>query len=317
MLAFCPLFWWALLLSDQYILLWAMEQQSGFGTQATVCMLHVSCIPSSFLIFCLAALALAGAQQVQSGGSAQKQLAGALGWFKNLGHSASNMVSGRSDDALEEPEYLKVKDYVAGQWRWQAPCAPAAAIAKFLTVKDFVACRECQQQGRFAFLQTNESHSCAVAAAAAVFLPLMPYNLQHVCVNGFVVLNPSALVHKSERVWARTHLVCDHGAHFNAADIFIARQIHEASLQSTKAGGGHARLLLVAWFHFLFSMCISSSYNCLLLLAWIHFLLSMSVSSANNCLLLVAWINFLFFQRAFPQQTAVCCLRLGFIFCFR
>lgn len=53
--------------------------------------------------------------QMQSGGGAKKQLAEAGRWFRALGASAGAALTGaRGDDALEEPEYLKVKDYVAG-----------------------------------------------------------------------------------------------------------------------------------------------------------------------------------------------------------
>lgn len=37
-------------------------------------------------------------------------VSGALAWLKGLQHSAQNMVAGRSDDALEDAEYLKVRD---------------------------------------------------------------------------------------------------------------------------------------------------------------------------------------------------------------
>jgi len=39
-------------------------------------------------------------------------VSGALQWFKSLQHSAQNMVSGRSDDVLEDAEYIKVRDYI-------------------------------------------------------------------------------------------------------------------------------------------------------------------------------------------------------------
>lgn len=40
--------------------------------------------------------------------------AGAIGsWFRSLQHSAQNMVSGRSDDSMEDPEYLRVRDYIS------------------------------------------------------------------------------------------------------------------------------------------------------------------------------------------------------------
>lgn len=46
-------------------------------------------------------------------GAAQQQgkppvVSGALRWFRNITHSANNMVKGKSDDSAESPEYLKV-----------------------------------------------------------------------------------------------------------------------------------------------------------------------------------------------------------------
>lgn len=40
------------------------------------------------------------------------KLNNAVSWFQNVGQTATNLVSGRNDDALEDPEYLRIKDYV-------------------------------------------------------------------------------------------------------------------------------------------------------------------------------------------------------------
>jgi sorting nexin-1/2 len=49
--------------------------------------------------------------QVQAS-NAKEKLTGALGWFKSLQHSATNLVQGKTDDSLEDPEYLKQRDYI-------------------------------------------------------------------------------------------------------------------------------------------------------------------------------------------------------------
>jgi sorting nexin-1/2 len=36
----------------------------------------------------------------------------AVNWFKDVGQSATSLVSGRNDDALEDPEYLRIKEYI-------------------------------------------------------------------------------------------------------------------------------------------------------------------------------------------------------------
>ena len=46
--------------------------------------------------------------QAESAASSRPAVGGALQWLRNLGHSAQNMVSGRSDDLAEDPAYLKV-----------------------------------------------------------------------------------------------------------------------------------------------------------------------------------------------------------------
>jgi sorting nexin-1/2 len=44
--------------------------------------------------------------------NAKEKLTGALGWFKSLQHSATNLVQGKTDDALEDAEYLKMREYI-------------------------------------------------------------------------------------------------------------------------------------------------------------------------------------------------------------
>ena len=43
------------------------------------------------------------------GGGSKKTLNGAVQFFKDLGHSATNLVHRRSDDEEEDPEYLKAR----------------------------------------------------------------------------------------------------------------------------------------------------------------------------------------------------------------
>lgn len=43
---------------------------------------------------------------------ARKKFAGVAQMFKDLQHSTANLMSGRSDDEEEDPEYLKVRDYI-------------------------------------------------------------------------------------------------------------------------------------------------------------------------------------------------------------
>lgn len=50
--------------------------------------------------------------QVQASGGAKKTLSNVSGWLQTLGHTAQNLVAGKTDDALEDPEYLKVRDYI-------------------------------------------------------------------------------------------------------------------------------------------------------------------------------------------------------------
>lgn len=41
-----------------------------------------------------------------------KKMDGAFQWFKTLQHSASNVLAGKSDESAEDPEYIKVKEYI-------------------------------------------------------------------------------------------------------------------------------------------------------------------------------------------------------------
>mmetsp|Transcript_17343 Transcript_17343/g.29662 ORF Transcript_17343/g.29662 Transcript_17343/m.29662 type:complete len:437 (-) Transcript_17343:572-1882(-) len=50
--------------------------------------------------------------QAEANASKPPAVNGALAWLKSLQHTAQNMVTGRSDDALEDAEYLKVRDYI-------------------------------------------------------------------------------------------------------------------------------------------------------------------------------------------------------------
>mmetsp|Transcript_21494 Transcript_21494/g.59509 ORF Transcript_21494/g.59509 Transcript_21494/m.59509 type:complete len:451 (+) Transcript_21494:211-1563(+) len=50
--------------------------------------------------------------QAESSAGKAPAVNGALQWFKSLHHSAQNMVSGRSDDNLEDADYIKVRDYI-------------------------------------------------------------------------------------------------------------------------------------------------------------------------------------------------------------
>ena len=65
--------------------------------------------------------------QAQTAASNRPAVGGALQWLRNLGHSAQNMVSGRSDDAAEDPAYLKVKSVKQGRGH-MARLLPRAAI---------------------------------------------------------------------------------------------------------------------------------------------------------------------------------------------
>lgn len=50
--------------------------------------------------------------QMEQGGSAKKTLASTLQLFKDLGHSTANLMSGKHDDEEEDPDYIKVREYV-------------------------------------------------------------------------------------------------------------------------------------------------------------------------------------------------------------
>ncbi|MEW5297107.1 MAG: hypothetical protein WDW38_005917 [Sanguina aurantia] len=43
---------------------------------------------------------------------AKAPVTGAVAWLKGLQHSATNLMAGRRDDALEDAEYIKVRDYI-------------------------------------------------------------------------------------------------------------------------------------------------------------------------------------------------------------
>ncbi|GBF87488.1 sorting nexin [Raphidocelis subcapitata] len=49
-----------------------------------------------------------------AGGGAKKRLEGAVGWIKGLGAATTSLVAGKaSTDGAEDPEYVKVRDYLA------------------------------------------------------------------------------------------------------------------------------------------------------------------------------------------------------------
>lgn len=50
--------------------------------------------------------------QMEQGGGAKKTLASTLQMFKDLGHSTANLMSGKHDDEEEDPDYIKVRDYI-------------------------------------------------------------------------------------------------------------------------------------------------------------------------------------------------------------
>lgn len=50
--------------------------------------------------------------QVETAAASKPAAGGAMQWFRSLQHSAQNMVAGRSDDAMEDAEYIKVRDYI-------------------------------------------------------------------------------------------------------------------------------------------------------------------------------------------------------------
>lgn len=47
-----------------------------------------------------------------AGGRSKEVLSGAVSWFKTVAHSATNLVAGKTDDSMENPEYLRVREYV-------------------------------------------------------------------------------------------------------------------------------------------------------------------------------------------------------------
>jgi len=46
----------------------------------------------------------------EGGGGAKKTLAGAVQMFRELSHSTVALIAGKSEDAEEDPEYLKVRN---------------------------------------------------------------------------------------------------------------------------------------------------------------------------------------------------------------
>lgn len=65
--------------------------------------------------------------QAESSAAKPPAVTGALQWLKSLQHSAQNMVSGRSDDALEDAEYIKVHVHVTLMCLCSA-CTPATIL---------------------------------------------------------------------------------------------------------------------------------------------------------------------------------------------
>lgn len=58
------------------------------------------------------ALEVSRAAHEAAGGGAKKKLASTLQLFRDLGTSTANLMSGRSPDEEEDPEYLKVREYM-------------------------------------------------------------------------------------------------------------------------------------------------------------------------------------------------------------
>lgn len=52
----------------------------------------------------------------EHGGGAKKTFAGAVQMFRELSHSTVALIAGKSEDADEDPEYLKVHDYGMIAW---------------------------------------------------------------------------------------------------------------------------------------------------------------------------------------------------------
>lgn len=45
--------------------------------------------------------------------AAHRPVPAAMGWLKSLQLSAANLVSGKSDELMEDAEYLKIRDYIS------------------------------------------------------------------------------------------------------------------------------------------------------------------------------------------------------------
>lgn len=52
------------------------------------------------------------ARMNQETGGAKKTINTTMQFFKDLGHSATNLMAGKSDDQEEDPDYLKVREYL-------------------------------------------------------------------------------------------------------------------------------------------------------------------------------------------------------------
>ncbi|KAL3151971.1 hypothetical protein ABBQ32_001094 [Trebouxia sp. C0010 RCD-2024] len=50
--------------------------------------------------------------QMEQGSATKKTLASTLQLFKDIGHHTANLMSGKLDDEEEDPDYIKVRDYV-------------------------------------------------------------------------------------------------------------------------------------------------------------------------------------------------------------
>lgn len=52
------------------------------------------------------------ARMNQESGGAKKKIHNTMKFFKDLQHTATNLMSGKSDDEEEDPDYLKVREYM-------------------------------------------------------------------------------------------------------------------------------------------------------------------------------------------------------------
>ena len=88
---------------------------------------------------CVPAFGPSSQKQAETTAAAQQQ-GGAWGWIRSLQHSAQNMVSGRSDDAVEDAEYIKVWgkcEEVGARW---VNGVGRLTVKVFLTCHLFVTC---------------------------------------------------------------------------------------------------------------------------------------------------------------------------------